>query len=231
MVEIVPTQQRLISTRFLRSLLIMLSCAPLGCLATSLGKKGDSQVASQTVLAGRLATTWDHKVKFVPDVSRGGSVFPGLLARVYLMDEKFRLYNGDGSLEIQLYDSTVRDGKVEPKLTDVMKIDPVTLKKFIKKDIIGNGYTILFPWYNYSPKVKQVFIQVQYTSASNQVLHDQSGTFTVDHTETYDRIRKGMPLGIPADQQLALPKPATPTPPLGLSAPQLNQISHQQVVR
>ena len=181
--------------------------APLGCLGRHFAKKEEPK----PVPKGRFVSTWDNKIAFAPDVSRGGMVMPGLVGRIYLFGlDRGTPYIGDGSLVIDLFDSTPHGPNGEPKLTDHMEVPADVLKQFAKKDFVGDGYTIFFPWFNYRPDVTQAYIQMRYTAANGESHFHQSGTFTVDHTETRERLKKNLSIaGISptANETPVLPQP------------------------
>jgi hypothetical protein len=183
----------------------MAALSPIACLGKQFVKKGANRPAPQD----RLVSAWENKVTYASDGSRGGAVYPGLLARVYLFrplptpppvgqpesvdPSKGVPYLGDGNLTIFIYDATPHGPTEQPKLTDVVNFDPTTLPQFAKTDAIGPGYTIFCPWFNYRPEISHLFIQLEYTSAAGEKLYHQSGTFSIDHGETKERVKKGMP--------------------------------------
>jgi hypothetical protein len=155
-----------------------------------------SQPAANTVPAqkGRLVANWDKRVRYAPDSNHGGKLMPGLVCRVYLFGpDMTKTFIGDGDLIVDLHDSTPHGPGSEPKFTDELRLDAGALRQFAKTDgMMGDGYTIFFPWANYNPGVKQVFISMLYTSANKEKFFDQQGPFAVDHAETMEGIRRGL---------------------------------------
>src|SRR5271163_30021 len=78
-------EEKLIDRRTALMGLGFAALAPLGCFGA-----GKNVIPSQPpepkpiVPQGRLVATWDKRVKYAPDKSKGGAIFPGLLGRVYL---------------------------------------------------------------------------------------------------------------------------------------------------
>lgn len=164
--------------------------APVACIGKHYARKDEIKPASK----GRLVSAWENKVTYAPDRSRGGAVFPGLNCRVYLFGPDLAVpYIGDGMLRVTIFDASNKTGTTEGKMTDIVDISPDSLKLFTKRDIFGDGYTLFIPWFNYRPEISDVFILLEYVAANGEVFTHQSGTFTIDHAETKERARKGMP--------------------------------------
>ena len=196
------------SRRAMLTGMALAALAPVGCLGKYFANRSAIKAAPQ----GRLVSAWQNNVTYAPDTTRGGAVFPGLLARVYLFGplpaplpdgkpdtsdpSKGLPYLGDGTLTIFIYDATPRGSK-EPKLTDVVDLGPESLKQFAKTDFVGPGYTIFCPWFQYRPDVTHVFINLEYTSSTGEKFYHQSGTMSVNHAETMERAKKGLPAYIP----------------------------------
>lgn len=164
--------------------------APLGCFG--IGKSHVKQETPQPATQGLLRSAWENKIVFAPDVSRGGAIIPGLSARVWLLTPEYRPRLADGELKMDLYDSTPRGGSTEPRMMEVYVIGRDILPLFARPDFIGDGYSIFFPWMSYQPDVKQVYIVMRFTEADGAVFMHQSGTFSLDHTEASERVKKGM---------------------------------------
>lgn len=170
--------------------MVLAALSPIACLGRFARKSGES---TKAVHNGLVRCGWQNTVTYGPDTSRGGAVVPGLIGRVYLFDHEVKYtYVGDGCLSIRLYDATPR-GNADPVLTDVVDIDPETLRKLVTTDFMGPGYTVFFPWFNYKPEVTHAYIAIEYISPTRGTFTHQSGTFTVDHSETKERMKKGMP--------------------------------------
>ncbi len=184
-------QQRQISRRTVLAGLAAAACSPLGCFAIGkpFAKKEETKPAPQ----GRLVSTWDKKVVYAPDPFRGGAISPGIVGRVYLFGPDVTVpYIGDGSLKIDIWDSTPRGPHTGPIFTDFVAFDAGALKAFAKKDFVGDGYTIFCPWASYRPDIAQIYIILCYTTAAGVELFHQSGTFAINHSDTSERVKKEM---------------------------------------
>lgn len=165
--------------------------APLGCFRKFI--RQDTSAVTKPTGNGLVVAAWRNKVSYAPDPSRGGAEMPGLVGRVWLLGSDGKHSQiGDGGLSIRLYDATPR-GDAEPVLTDIVDIDANTLRKFVTNDFVGPGYTVFFPWFNYRPEVSQAYIVLEYHSPTLGVFTHQTRTFGIDHTETTERTKKGMP--------------------------------------
>jgi len=191
-----PLHRTNLTRRSLLAGIAFAAVAPVGCLEKFYTKK-----TTPLPPQGRLVSAWQHKVVFGPDLSRGGAPTPVVVGRVYLFGPDGKAsYIGDGSMGIDMFDSTPAHmgANGEPKLVEILRIDPVSLTQMVKKDMFGEGYTILFPWSTYSQDITQIYISVRYESADKKtVLMDQSGTFSIDHSETLERIAKGQSITNP----------------------------------
>lgn len=127
-----------------------------GCVASEW-----SLLKSETVIPpSQMAATWQNHVAFTPDPANGGKMSPGLAGRFYLFGPEIgHPLVGDGKLTVGLFDET----KGGSELRDVWNIDAGTLKRLLKKDAIGMGYTLFLPWHRYSPEVTRVRIKIEYT--------------------------------------------------------------------
>jgi hypothetical protein len=171
--------------------------APIGCLKHLVSKEQAAPAPPQ----GRVVSTWDKRVAFAPDAHHGGAIIPGVVGRVYLFGPDMAYpYVGDGEMRLDLWDSTPRGPNSQPKQMEHYIISPEVLKQFAKKDVIGEGYSVFFPWPTYRQDVKQIYITILYTSAAGEKYFHQSGTFAVDHTETTERAQKGLSISNPALQ-------------------------------
>lgn len=179
--------------------------APLGCFG--IGKNiisKDQPKAAVSQGQGLLRAAWENKVHFAPDTSRGGAIIPGLTARVWLFDPQYATRLADGELKIDLYDSTPRGGDSEPKLLELYIMPPEVLQLFARTDLVGEGYSIFFPWFRYQPDIKNVYLVMRLTTSAGEVFMHHSGTISVDHTEALERAKKGMAVTASTTKQVSL---------------------------
>jgi hypothetical protein len=147
----------------------------------------------------QMAVAWLNKVQYAPDVVHDGNPTPGLVGRVYLFDEAVKFpVTGDGALNVTLYDDT-KGPATQP--LEQWYIDPVALKKFLKKDTVGWGYTVFLPWGSCKPDVTKVHLMCKYEPASGQPIMGPVSPLSLEHDKPAANLTPGL---IP---QLPMPAP------------------------
>jgi hypothetical protein len=126
----------------------------------------------------QVVAWWQPHVVFAPDPARNGVSAPGLAGRLYLFGQEVGFpMVGDGSVVVDLYDETncpagrpagqapgppAGQAGAQPVLQEEWRIDPVTLKRLLRRDRIGWGYTLFLPWGRYRPDLTRVQLRVRY---------------------------------------------------------------------
>jgi hypothetical protein len=147
--------------------------------------KNPFKSTSATVQPAQAVAAWSNKVVYAPDPLRGGAAVPYLMGRLYLFGPELGApLVGDGSLIVDLYDQTPRGAGSEPVMLQEQRYDPETLKRLVKEDLFGMGYTVYLPWLTYRPDITQVNLILRYDPAKGPSLLHQSGAMTVDHAAT-----------------------------------------------
>jgi hypothetical protein len=149
-----------------------------GCVILPKTDKEDPMPHGQVC---QIVATWNHQVAFVPDPVHGGAEAPGLAGRLYLFGPEisFPLID-DGSVVVDLYDDTKPAGEGQPIPLEEWRLDPATLKRLAKRDMIGWGYTLFLPWGTYKPEISQVHLKVRYVTAKGNPFFAESGPMTLD---------------------------------------------------
>ena len=159
------------------ALLVALLFAP-GCMLTECftAKDGPPKPSHPC----QVVTTWMNKVQVAPDTVHNGAPMPGLVGRVYLFGETIDFTQvGDGAVVVELFDET--HGPAEKPL-EQWAIDPVSLRKFLKKDTIGWGYSLFLPWATCRPDVTKVHVTCRYDPvAGGSPLFAPPSPLTLDH--------------------------------------------------
>jgi hypothetical protein len=175
------------NVRSLRHGLLLALALPLaGCQlldATTTAKDAPPEGTPCRVLA-----VWQPDVRFAPDPVHNGALNPGLAGRVYLTDDLDNQLAGNGNLVVDLYEC----GGGEPVLKEEWRIDPKTLKLYLRKDVWGWGYTVFLPWATYRPDMTQVQLQVKYQPPQGVPLFSDQSRVTLNHP-----VEPGMPAGPP----------------------------------
>jgi hypothetical protein len=142
-------------------------------------------------------------VTYTPDPARGGVPAPGLVGRLYLFGPNVDFPKvGDGGVVVDLYNETpAADGKSHV-LLEQWRFDPDTLKRLLKRDMIGWGYTLFLPWGTCSPAVTHVQLQLRYEPRKGAPLFAPPISLTLEHAP---------PAG-PAAEPVAQRGPVPPRP-------------------
>jgi hypothetical protein len=158
--------------------------------------------------ACQVATFWLNRVQYTPDVVHDGNPTAGLVCRLYLFDESIKdTLVGDGTVLITLFDDTKGPAK-QP--LEQWQIDPVALKKFLKRDTTGWGYTLFLPWGSCRPDVTKVHLTCRYDPVGGKPLFGPVTPLTLEHVPPPDGVAAALtaprpPAQLP--QQLNMPTP------------------------
>lgn len=156
-------------TRHTLAALLLLAAAS-GCVTWKSLTTGPDIAPRGTVC--QVVATWDAEVRIVPDSANGGKPTPGLAGRLYLFGPEIKHpLVGDGSVVVDLYDDAPMAQGKPPILLEEWRIDKDTLKKLLRRDMLGWGYTLFLPWGSYRPDVTQVHLQLRYEPTSGVPLY------------------------------------------------------------
>lgn len=160
--------------------LIFIACCLLssGCVALeSLGKFKDCPPQGPVF---QIHALWDNRVQYTPDPANGGKDNPGLAGRLYLFGAEtgFPL-EGDGKVLIDLYDASA--DKEQPRILERWSFDRDNLKRLLRKDMIGWGYTLFLPWATYNPQISQVTIRLCYVPDKGAPMYAPPSTVTLNN--------------------------------------------------
>jgi hypothetical protein len=168
----------------------------------------------------QVVAYWEPKVRFASDPTHGGNLTPGLAGRVYLFGPEIGTpMTGDGALVVDLFDET--DPAHPAVLLEEWRLDPVTLKRLLRPDILGWGYTVFLPWGTYKPEINRVHLKVRYEPAKGTPLYAHSAPMTLakENNTTVGPVvsgteppRPSLPAQPPHQPAPAQPPPAQPPP-------------------
>jgi hypothetical protein len=109
--------------------------------------------------AFQVVAWWQPEVRYAADPTRNGAAIPGLAGRIYLFgQEPCHPFPGDGGFVMDLFDAS---GSQEVQLEE-WRFDPDTMKRLLRRDIMGWGYTVFLPWNTYKPEITRVHLKVRY---------------------------------------------------------------------
>jgi hypothetical protein len=153
----------------------------LACGCVTLEQTGCKASAPPTGVPCQVVATWQPQVKFAADPVHGGVQAPGLAGRLYLFGPEVGYpMAGDGSVVVDLYDATCATGG-PPVMIEEWQLDSATLKKLLKRDAIGWGYTMFLPWGSFRPDIARVSLRVRYQPLQGAPLFAESAAMTLNH--------------------------------------------------
>jgi len=157
----------------------------VGCKTIETCKEACGMEMAAPCQGAQLVTTWNHEVVTTPDPSRGGEPTIGLAGRIYLFSpETVSIEPQGGSLVVYMYDHSAVKSGGRAKMLEEWNFDPVTLKKLMKKDAFGWGYTLFLPWGSYRPDISTVHIQCVYQPTQGEAIHSTGQPLSIDHQAT-----------------------------------------------
>jgi hypothetical protein len=132
----------------------------------------------------QVHAAWENRIMVTPDVVNNGRQLVGLSGRIYLFGEEIgHPMAGDGGAVVELCDLGKLDPKGNPELLERWVIDKENLKRLLKKDTIGWGYTVFLPWNSYRPDIGKVQLQVRYLPDKGMPLYSPPAVVAL-HGET-----------------------------------------------
>jgi len=124
-----------------------------------------------------VVVAWNPEVVFRPDPANRGAPTPGLGGRMYLFGEGSDCpLMGDGCVVVDLYEGTPPIGGNASVPLEEWQFDRETLKRLLRRDAVGWGYTLYLPWGTYKPEIKQVELRLRYERANGTPLYAESSS-------------------------------------------------------
>jgi hypothetical protein len=164
----VPTQSVGTRTLFAFFLLTFISFSS-GCVNTTAFLQPSAE--KPTGIPCEVVLACNPEVIFKPDPANRGAPMPGLGGRMYLFGEGSDCpLVGDGCLVVDLYDDSHPVGSNSVPLEE-WRIDRDTLKRLLRRDAVGWGYTLFLPWGTYKPEIKQVQLRLRYEPVNGTPLY------------------------------------------------------------
>ncbi len=153
---------------------------------------------------------WQKQVMFTPDPANRGVPTPGLAGRVYFSGSDLgATREADGALVVDLYALLPERPASGPVHLERWNIDKDTLKRLMKADAVGVGYTLFLPWGTYQPDVTQVRLKVQYNPVKGTPLYAEGQPMILE------RNGEGMPVMRERNEQLGRCLPPPTSSPAG----------------
>jgi len=127
----------------------------------------------------QIISTWKPEVLFVADPANQGKNSPGLAGRLYLFGKEVGMpMTCEGSLQVDLYDLGAVSN-APPVHLERWNFDSANLQRLVRKDPIGEGYTLFLPWGTYRPDVQRVQLKMQFDQGKGYPLYADTGPMTI----------------------------------------------------
>ncbi len=117
----------------------------------------------------QIVAAWNNELILAPDPYNHGKPNPGIAGRVFLFGPNVDFPRaGDGSITVDLYDASKKGSDGGPVMMERWEFDPISLRKLMRKDTIGWGYTLFLPWGSFRSDVPvwNVVLKVHYLGAN-----------------------------------------------------------------
>ncbi len=123
---------------------------------------------------------WDNRIRLANDTEHGGTPYPVLAGRMFLFNEATKQpLTVTGDVICDIYNAT------NPNPTgDDAKPYRVTLTKdklplLLRKDMVGEGFTIVLPWFSYRPDITKVKLQLQFKPENGSPVYADPALLTL----------------------------------------------------
>jgi hypothetical protein len=194
--------------------ILLLAVLSVGCVTTS-GWLHNSDPPKPGV-ACQVVCTWQNSVAFVPDPAQGGNAGPGFVGRVYLFGQTMdHPVLAEGTISVDLIEET---GSA-PVWLERWNLDADTVKRLVKKDMIGWGYTVFLPSKTARPDMSKIRLRTAFTAPNSAPIYAEN---IVTLSQTNGVIRESTkPLSMPGTNPPTSTKPqgSTGVPPRSSTLP------------
>jgi hypothetical protein len=144
--------------------LCLAGCVNTGAFLIS-GAEKPNAIPCEVVVA------WNPEAVSRPDPANRGAPTPGLGGRMYLFGEGGDCpLPGDGCVVVDLFDETPPTSNAAVPLEE-WRIDRATLKRLLRRDAVGWGYSLFLPWGTYKPEITQIQLRLRYEPATGTPLY------------------------------------------------------------
>lgn len=169
----------------------------------------------------QVHAAWEGRLMVTQDVVNNGVPLIGLAGRMYLFGPQVGYpVQGDGMAIIDLHDATQANAQTKPQLLERWEIDAVTLKRLMKKDTIGWGYTLFLPWKTYRPEITKVQLQIRYVPEKGGLpLFSPPSMITLNNDTQINVTQRQVPAGTTPAAPAAAPPAGSFVPPPPTPAP------------
>jgi hypothetical protein len=143
-----------------------------GCVETAAFIHNPDFAPSAPDAPNKIEALWVPKVMRMQDTVHGGEQLPGIVGQLYLFGPNVgRPLAGDGSVVVDLFDDTATAHGGDSVLIEEWRIDEKTMKRLLRNEFIGPGYTLYLPWSRFRPDIMHVHMTVCYTPKAGSPLY------------------------------------------------------------
>jgi hypothetical protein len=165
---------------------MLLAALAAGCESSQPWLLGNGMpTASSSHPVCQVAANWSNQVIYTPDPVHNGVPTPGFAGRLYLFGEPVGSpLIGDGSLVVDLYDETNVSPDHPAVHLEQWQIDKDSLRRLLKRDGFGSGYTLFLPWGTCKPGIAKVSLKTRYEHPGSTPLYAASAPITLNNAPT-----------------------------------------------
>jgi hypothetical protein len=128
----------------------------------------------------KITSWWENRVVF-PQDTVSGQPMPSLVGCVYLLaEDDGNPLACDGTLYVELCDVSRLAPGESPTPLERWTLDKASLKKLLRKDIVGQRYTVPLPWGSYRPDITKVQLQLTFVPDKGTPIHASPAQVTLN---------------------------------------------------
>jgi hypothetical protein len=132
-----------------------------------------------------VVAAWNPEVVARPDPANRGAPTKGLAGRMYLFGEGSDCpLIGDGCVVVDLYEQPVPNVTSDIPLEE-WRIDRDTLKRLLRRDAVGWGYTLFLPWGTFRPDITHVELRLRYDPVKGSPLYAEPSSVVLQEVKVF----------------------------------------------
>jgi hypothetical protein len=131
-----------------------------------------------------VVVAWNPEVLTRPDPANRGAPTKGLAGRMYLFAEGNDCpLMGDGCVVVDLYEQAFPSEATSEVPLEEWRIDRDTLKRLLRRDAVGWGYTLFLPWGTYRPDLTHVELRLRYEPVKGSPLYSETSSVVLQKVD------------------------------------------------
>jgi hypothetical protein len=175
----------------------VLTCALLsaGCAVTEGFTCKDDSKPPPPGSPCQISTLWQNRIARAADPIRGGQMNAGLAGRLYLFGPEIKKpMTATGAVQVEMFDET--NGPSNTRI-EVWDIDSATVEQFLRRDIIGWGYTLFLPSGTWKPEMTRLRLRTGFRTKTGTPIYTESIVTLADTNGVMQGEYKQVPLPPP----------------------------------